>query len=284
MPPAAHRIIHRPDPLPRQLIERFSPWRDLWIRAGWRVQLHSRTGAARLRDPAGHSALYPDFAACRAAAERLAPRVSAKRGVVLLHGLMNYPAIMRPLETVLAGQGWATANLFYPTRELSLAAHAQAASAAARGLADEGAAEIAVIGFSLGGLVARAALARAAADGWPPGRLILIGSPARGAAIADALQRSSLYRPLIGGCADVVTKAGATAVPVPDAPLLIIAGGTGARGYNPLLKGDNDGLIAVAETRLPGAETDFLRVRSRHHALSIHPASVEACAAFLGDA
>ncbi len=274
----------RPTPLARQLAARCSLWRDVWIRAGWRVQLHSRTGAARLRDPAGRCTPFADLAGCRAAAARLAPPVGAPRGVVLLHGLMNEPGIMRPLEAALAARGWATANMFYPTRHLSLADHADAASAVARGLADAGAREIAFIGHSLGGLVARQAVSRAAPDGWPPGPLVLIGSPARGAAVAHLLQRAPLYRQIIGGCATALTAAGAAAVPLPGVPVLIIAGGTGGRGYNPVLRGDNDGLIAVAETRLPGGQTAFRRVRARHHALTLHPETRAACVEFLGPA
>lgn len=42
----------------------------------------------------------------------------------------------------------------------------------------------------------------------------------------------------------------------------MVAGGNGKRGYNPMLAGDNDGIVTVAETRLGEAETDFLRVPS----------------------
>ena len=63
--------------------------------------------------------------------------------------------------------------------------------------------------------------------------------------------------------------------------VLVIAGGTGGRGFNHLLRGDNDGLIAVAETRMPGYETAFQMVRSVHKNLPVQPATIAACLSFL---
>jgi hypothetical protein len=63
--------------------------------------------------------------------------------------------------------------------------------------------------------------------------------------------------------------------------VLVIAGGNGRSGYNPLIPGDNDGLIAVAETRMPGHETQFLLVRSRHKSLPVRPETIAACGQFL---
>jgi hypothetical protein len=39
------------------LIRGFSPWADIWLRAGWRVQRHSQDGGARVLDPAGREFL-----------------------------------------------------------------------------------------------------------------------------------------------------------------------------------------------------------------------------------
>ncbi len=60
----------------------------------------------------------------------------------------------------------------------------------------------------------------------------------------------------------------------PSCEFGIIAGGRGdGRGYNPLLTGDNDGIVTVASTRLAGAR-DFLLVNEMHFFL-LHSAKVQ---------
>jgi pimeloyl-ACP methyl ester carboxylesterase len=220
---------------------------------------------------------------CIALAEKSAPSAKARRAAVLLHGLWNCPAIMTRLEAGLLAQGWAVANVGYPSMRRGLSAHGAAAASAALALARDGAASISFIGHSLGGLVARTAVAQAASQGWAPGRLVLIGSPAGGSAIAGRFHNTPGYETVIGPCGAAVTPKGAAEVALPVCgEVLVIAGGTGGRGYNPLLRGDNDGLIAVAETRLPHHETGFLLTRSLHKNLPTKPETIAACVEFLG--
>jgi hypothetical protein len=266
----------------RRLREAFWAWGDIWLRSHWRVQRHCVTGRARLLDPAGKVVCSGEPEDCIARARALAPSAGRRRAAVVLHGLWDYPGVMRKLARALEAQGWAVANLGYPSLRLNVVAHAAAASLAARALAEDSGAEIDFVGYSLGGLVARTAMARAAAEGWRPGKLVLIGSPAQGSAFAKRFRDVPGYRTVTGACGPDVTPEGAAAVPPPVAKdVLVIAGGTGGRGFNPLLRGDNDGLIAVAETRLPGYETGFRLVRSIHKDLPAQPATIAACTGFL---
>lgn len=266
----------------RRISEALGPWGDVWLRTGWRVQRHYATGEARLLTPAGACIAAGPLVDCVAQAERSAPSAGAKRAAVLLHGLWHHPGSMQRLKAALEMQGWAVADVGYPSLRLPLAAHGAAASLAAQALAQDGADEIAFVGHSLGGLVARTAMASAATQGWRPGRLVLIGSPAQGSIIAGRFQNALGYGMITGPCGAAVTPAGAAAVAVPDCEaVLVIAGGTGNRGYNPLLRGDNDGLIAVAETRLHGYETGFLLTRARHKNLPTKPETISACVKFL---
>jgi pimeloyl-ACP methyl ester carboxylesterase len=261
----------------------FGGWQDIWVRNGWRVQRHCATGQVRALNPAGARVASGTETACLAYAKSAAPRATAKRAAILLHGLWNDPEIMSGIAQKLAAAGWATASIRYPSRRLPLAAHAQATSRVAAGLAEDGATHIALIGQSLGGLVARAAMAHAPQDGWNPASLVLIGSPARGSAIATRFQNLPGFPQIVGACTPALTQAGAAPIPPPTCPkTLVIAGGNGARGYNPLLPGDDDGLIAVAETRLPNHETAFTRVRALHKTLPLRPETIAACCGFLG--
>ncbi len=264
--------------LPHRLMLAFRPWSDVWVRSGWRVQVHCATGQARILDPAGRAAHAGTQADCLDRVERHAPPSGRRKAAILLHGLLNHPGIMNRLAVALQAEGWAVANLAYPSTRLSLPEHAVIASRAARVLAEDGAGEISLIGHSLGGLIARAALSRAAQDGWHPGRLVLIGSPTGGSATARTLRLLPGYEKLLGQCGMFLTSPSAPQSPAAGA-VAVIAGGTGARGFNPLLPGDNDFTVTVAETQLPGAEN--LLVRAVHNALPERPEVVRATLRFL---
>ncbi len=266
----------------RGLANGFGPWCDIWSRSGGRVQRHADDGRARVVPPAGAPPIAGDEDQCIAMAARLAPPSRRKRAAVLLHGILNHPGIMAPLAEALSDAGWAVANIAYPSTRLPITEHARAASAAARALAEDGACEVDFIGHSMGGLVARAALARACCDGWQPGGLVLVGSPAHGSAMASLLRHLPGYGSLLGEGGYSVTRQGAAEIPLPQCTrVAIIAGGNGARGFNPLLNGDNDATVTVAETQMPEIDAAFLLVRATHNALAADRATAAATLSFL---
>jgi pimeloyl-ACP methyl ester carboxylesterase len=255
-------------------------WSDLWVRSGWRVQRSTRSGAVRLLDPAGRVAASGSLEACLDVARATAPAARGERAVILLHGLGRGRAVMRRLEQALLAAGWVVANVGYPSLRRPLGHHADAVRGIAGALHADGTREVALVGHSLGGLVARTAAAQAARDGWRLGRMVLIGSPAQGSVVAGALKDFAPFRIIAGDCGQAVTPLRAVRVSVPATEIAVIAGGNGKRGYNPFLDGHN-GLITVAETRLPGMETDFLLVRSMHATLPLHRDIVTATIRFL---
>ena len=260
-----------------RLTQSFGPWSDVCVRSGWRLQRHCVTGQARLLDPA-RAVQGGTEADCLDLITRLAPAAGRRKGVVLLHGILNYPGMMCGLAAALEAAGWAVANLAYPSTRLPVAMHAAYASRAARALAEDGAVEVSFVGHSLGGLVASAAMACAVQDGWRTGRLVLIGSPVAGSAMARTLRRLPGYQTLLGQCGLSLTAACA-APAVDPRNVAVIAGGTGGRGFNPLLRGDNDFTVTVAETQLPCAES--LLVRAVHNALPSRPEVIGASVRFL---
>ena len=81
----------------------------------------------------------------------------------------------------------------------------------------------------------------------------------------------------------MVTDADSTIakLPTPDFEFAVIAGHRGTEdGYNPLIPGDDDGMVSVASTRLPGA-ADFLTVTSLHLWLLSHADAIAATTRFL---
>jgi hypothetical protein len=197
-----------------------------------------------------------------AVAARSAPSAGAKRAAVLLRGLWNYPGIMTRLAGTLQAKGRAVANVGYSSGRLSLAAHGAVASRAARALAEDGAREVSFGGFS--SRVRR----------WPirngmVGAPVVLSSSVRPSAAPQLPSNSSMCPDTEQLLAAVVTP---SRRPVPrqsrsQFARMVIAGGTGGVGYNPLIPGDNDGLIAVEETRMQDRETAFLLLRSPHNHL-----------------
>lgn len=123
-----------------------------------------------------------------------------------------------------------------------------------------GGGEYAIVGHSLGGLIARGASPRL-----PEGfsRLAMLGPPNSSPALARAGRRSKLYR---AATQDAGHQLGEhhffASLPVPKVPTLVIAGDGGPRA--PWLPyrgpGPSDGIVSVDETRLDGAEHRVLPV------------------------
>ena len=136
---------------------------------------------------------------------------------------------------------------------------------------------------SMGGLVVRELLSRE--NPWQGsaelGRLVMLGPPNRGSAVAEALEDVPIYRLLTGEAGRDLTPRQLRDLPDPPCPFAIIAGGTGTRrGLNPGLPGDNDGLVLVENTRLDSPHT-FLRIPVWHTLLMQDPRAMDATLRFL---
>ncbi|MEO1161842.1 MAG: hypothetical protein AAFW74_15580, partial [Pseudomonadota bacterium] len=126
--------------------------------------------------------------------------------------------------------------------------------------------EVSFVTHSMGGIVVRRLLARDGA--WKSKvavrRLVMIAPPNRGSLVAQTLQHAWPYKLFYGTAGQQLTPARVSSLPVPNVTFGIIAGGLGdAEGYNPLVPGDDDGTVAVAETRLEGAK-DFMVLPGLH--------------------
>jgi len=243
-------------------------WGDEFWCSGWRIQEHVYTGHARLLDPHDVRRAWGSRQACRAAFEalRASEHIPPPAGelVVLLHGLGRTRASLARLEQALARAGYTTAALSYPSTRRSLAEHADQLLRLLDQL--EGVQRISFVTHSLGGIVVRAALARPAS--WRQriglGRIVMLAPPSRGSALAQQLADFLPAQLVLGPSAHDLAADEIAAIPAPPCPFGVVAAGSGgARGINPLLPGDNDGILAVEETRLAGAD-DFLLVPGLH--------------------
>lgn len=121
----------------------------------------------------------------------------------------------------------------------------------------------ALVGHSMGGLLARASLP--ALENHLPVHLFLIASPSQPPRLVPHLKHNRIYRYLTNDCGQLVANAEFYKIlPRPTIPTTIIAGSGGPRlKWLPYGDEANDGAISVSETRL-GPDYEVIQVPSIH--------------------
>jgi len=121
----------------------------------------------------------------------------------------------------------------------------------------------ALIGHSMGGLLARASLP--ALTQHAPVHLIMLASPSRPPRLAPRAQQNPIYRYFTYDCGQQVANAEFYKnLPKPAIPTTIFAGTGGPRGkWFPLGQEANDSVLTVQETQL-GSEHDVILVPALH--------------------
>ena len=198
--------------------------------------------------------------------------------VVLVHGIWMTGLDLLVLRSRLRGAGYAAtiaryASLRRPPRESARRVRETVESLDAD--------VVHLVGHSLGGLV----ILHMLRDDPPrqPGRVVLLGSPVHGSGVARVLSARWFTRPLIGRSGEAGLLGGGAPVP-PDREIGTIAGdlplgvGRMVRGID----GPNDGTVAVAETRIPGAR-DHVTLPFSHTGLLTAKRVAEAVEGFLHD-
>lgn len=263
-------------------------WTDVLVRHDWRLQNRPRADACRILDPDDRVVRMGTRGECEAAFAELerSGRVPPVRGhtVILLHGLGEGRESMAPLATHLRTTLDATVLTFgYASVKADIDAHGRALDAVISRLPQ--ADTLSFVGHSLGNLVVRRWMALAAArDLARTRRMVMLGPPNQGSDLARMASRIWGLAALAEGASrDLVVDWSrvAPSLAVPGCDFGIVAGGRGDdTGYSILLAGDDDAVVRVEETRLPGAR-DFLVVPV-HHAAMMKDATVQqATAEFL---
>ena len=181
---------------------------------------------------------------------RAAPDDSNGQTVLLLHGLMRTSLSFLPMQRRLEREGFQPIRWSYPSLCRSIEDHGAALRERIGQLdADPSVSRIHLVGHSLGGIVARQALAEDPPD--KAGRVVTLASPNRGA------RRATVLAPLLGWLArplpQLLDRADSfvNRIGLPDG---IEFGNIAARW---------DGKIAARETHFDG-ETDHLVVGGTH--------------------
>ena len=194
--------------------------------------------------------------------------------VILAHGLWVPGVVMQPLAARLARAGFRCHTFSYMGAGRPLDAHAERLARMARSI---GPAHF--VGHSLGGLVLLEALSRQ--PGIAAGRVVLLGTPARGCYAGRRIARYPAGRWFLGQSEALWREGRAAHWTRPEA-LGVVAGslpfGLG-RIFGPL-PGVNDGVVSLEETAVEGmAERVVLPIG--HSAMLVSARVAAQVAAFL---
>jgi pimeloyl-ACP methyl ester carboxylesterase len=189
---------------------------------------------------------------------------SSRHLVLLVHGIARVPGTFGGLPKRLRDEGYEAWAISYPSTRGTIADHARQLEYLLTNM--EGVDQVSFVTHSMGAIVVRQLLG---GDGtWKahikPGRVVMIAPPSQGSAVAAFLKDSPAHAAVYGKAGQQLVPWFAVTFPAPKVPFAIIAGGKGdGEGYNPLLPGDDDGTVTVAETKLDGA-ADFIVLPGIH--------------------
>ncbi|WP_010582593.1 lipase family alpha/beta hydrolase [Schlesneria paludicola] len=259
-------------------------WGDVHHFRGWRIQQNVFTKHYRLIDPGDVRHMWGSFDDCAATLKKIIEQKQLKPGsgaaVVMIHGLLQSSKCMNSMGVTLRDAGYTTVNFDYPSTQISITDAAQFLDRSVQSL--EGFDEINFVVHSMGGLVVRAY----AMEFKDPRikRMVMLGTPNRGAELADITQQYWIFRAAAGpGARQLGTRPDGLIprLPAPDFEFAVIAGSRGtASGWNPLIPGDDDGTVTVASTKLNGA-ADFGTVRAIHSRLLRNEDAISQTVSFL---
>lgn len=257
-------------------------WGDVLYRSGWRVQKHWNSDSFRLLSPSFEQTAAGSESECIAELDSRCPPPSEREqttAVVMLHGLGRSSTVYGKMAAATERLGWTPVPLEYPSTRIPAE---EAAELVLKVIARLHAQTIHLVGHSLGGIVLRCLLDRTRDD--RISRMVMIGTPNKGAFLADRLHRRITFRLFlgVGGRQLVSDETGVAArAGIPWCPFGIIAGGNGKkRGMNPILPSDNDGVVTVESCVMEEA-ADAVVVPAWHTFQPANPQVIAECLWFL---
>ena len=200
---------------------------------------------------------------------------TSQSNIVLVHGLWNRGWSMSAMAKRLRARGHNVLVFSYSTRSDCLDGHADALYAF---LSENKTEELHLVGHSMGGLVILNLLNRF--DDLPPGRVVLMGTPVKGASIVKRLEKLPGQKIIFGKSRDNLLQG------FEQTPLVHETGmirGTRALGLGRIAgkrSEPNDGSITVSETELDGLK-DSVELEVAHSEMLVSAEVVEQVEQFL---
>lgn len=259
-------------------------WGDVRFFHGWKIQQNVLTKHFRLLDEKDFNHASGTLAKCEdklkeIQEEKKLPAMSG-HAVIMLHGIVRSSKSMSRMQTSLGEAGFIPVPFDYPSTQANLDQCSKFLDEVIKSL--DGVKEISFVTHSMGGLVVRNWLKDH--EDKRVRRLVMIGTPNKGAEMADKLRDWKLYKLILGPAGQQLISgdgSDASKLPIPKFEFAVIAGARGtAEGYNPLIAGDDDGTVAVKSAFLEGAaDSELFPVL--HSFLPVNPDVVKSTERFL---
>lgn len=212
--------------------------------------------------------------------ENRAPR--PREVVVLLHGWASIRWALGPLGSRLRREGFEVVSIGYPSVLVPLEELAsRELPRRLNRIPDVATMRIHFVTHSMGGLVVRRFMELN--PGFNVGRVVMMGPPNQGSAIADWLSKNAFYRWLGGPNLTELCTDSPSAFKASQGvlyPVGVVAGDAHLKTPWHFLSGPHDGKVTVASTRLAGM-MDHAVVHCSHSFLPWHPRVAALAARFL---
>ncbi len=191
----------------------------------------------------------------------------SKKLAVVVHGIADKPYMMWRIEKNLDEAGYSVFNFDYASTKWPMDSTITILDTAIDSIISQYDSLYFVV-HSLGTFVIRGYLSEHSRPKFK--NLVMIAPPNNGSIIAERFEDIKLFEWRFGDAGQKLGKGHDDywrTFPVPQIPFGIIAGGTGTKyGLNPLIPGDDDGVVGVQETILEGY-ADFIVLPGLHSSL-----------------
>lgn len=262
-------------------------WGDVQFFQGWKIQQNVISKHYRLLDSADQRHASGTLEECQKRLDEIKQAKQLKpmqgKAVILIHGIIRSSKSFEKMKIACQQTGQLIVPFDYPSTQLTIPENAKYLGQVINSL--EGIQEIDLVVHSMGGLVVRSWIAQQSEIDSRIKRMVMLGVPNRGADMADRFRSNLLFKVIFGPAGQqLVTEENSdfiAALPTPPFPFGIIAGGRNTlKGYNPLIRGDNDGTVGVNSTRLPGA-ADYILLPVLHSFMMSDPETIAHTRRFL---
>jgi pimeloyl-ACP methyl ester carboxylesterase len=259
-------------------------WGDVTFFHGWKIQQNVLTKHHRLLDEKDFNHASGTLEKCEEKLNQIRegkklPEMSG-HAVIMIHGIVRSSKSMSRMQKSLAESGFVPVPFDYPSTQANLDRCSEFLDSVIKSL--DGVKEISFVTHSMGGLVVRNWLKEH--EDKRVRRLVMLGTPNKGAEMADKLRDWKIYKLILGPAGQQLISgdgSDASKLPVPKFEFAVIAGARGtAEGYNPLIPGDDDGTVAVKSAFLEGA-ADSEMFPVLHSFLPVNPDVVKSTVRFL---
>lgn len=195
--------------------------------------------------------------------------------VVLVHGLFQTRTKMETLAVHLQKTGgFQVINFGYASTKADIAAHSAALEEVLGSLAPE--TNVSFVGHSMGCIVIRSLLTSPEKKSWKAGRVVMLAPPNQGAEMARRFASSRIVTNLLGPGFEQLADPkldDLSSFKAPSCEFSVIAGASPKWLLNnPLIAGEDDWIVGLKETHLPGAKSQTCV--DAHHGNIVHDPQV----------